>query len=68
MTWSGSVISVKRGCTSKMPRCKADDTSEGIRIDGLVHILAATVGHSSLAAVGSAGNAGMFELDWNCGC
>ena len=67
MTCTGSTISVKRGCTDKVPCCRADDDSGCIHADGLVHIHGAAIGHDGLAAVGSAGSAGKLEIGWDCG-
>ena len=67
MTLSGSAASIKRGCADEVPRCKANNKSECIRIDGLVHIPAAATGHNGLAAVRSADSTGKLELDWDGG-
>ena len=71
MTRAESTGLVKHGCTDKVPRYRVDNKSGCLCTDELVHIPRIALGHDGLAGsagLGSAGNAGKLEINWDCGC
>ena len=69
ITYTGSVVSDKCGCSNGVPCCRADDGSGCICADGLVCIPgAAAVSHFGISAGVVSNDLGRLVVSWRCAC